>query len=575
MRSFTHGTDHGRPGHRPGSGAANREASLRVRRLVATLGLLIPGLVLVAAAGTGIASASTAPGHTIATAGTLTIGGNAGGGGGKIDFWKVALNGGDVVQFNATTPSSSTYVFALFAPGINDTTFPAAASFSSVTTNFSGASVLDLQAPYNGTFILAVCQGPNVVGFKCSQAVSGGGTDPMDAYSFKTSFVGGGVSSKVAVKETKASPTIKSAPAMGIGNFEAGGGGPADFWKVPLNGGDVVQFAVTTPGSSTYVFALFAPGTNDTNFPAAASFSSVTTNFSGKSVLDLQAPYNGTFVLAVCQGPNVINFNCSEVDTGGAQTPMNPYTFTTSFVGGGISAKTAARETKASPTIKGARKLGLGNLEAGGGGPVDFWKVALRGGDVVQFSATTPSGSTYVFALYKGSTNDTNFPAAKAVSSVTSNFSGKSVIDLRAPSNGTFVLAVCQGPNVIGFTCAEVDTGGAFSPMSPYTFKPSQTGGHETRTSLKLSASTVTVGHEKSLRFSVTVRAVFSGHPTGKVKISDGKKILCTVSLAKGKGSCSPAAGNAAPAGKYPVTASYTGNLLGSRSGAATLTVRK
>jgi hypothetical protein len=544
-------------------------------KLIVTLSLLIPGLVLAAGTGVGVASVSTGPGHTIASAGSLAVGGTASGGGGKVDFWKVALNGGDVVQFNATTPSSSTYVFALFAPGTNDTNFPAALSFSSSTSNFSGASVFDLQAPYNGTFILAVCEGPNVVGFNCAQAVTGSGINPMASYSFKTSFVGGGVSSKTAGKETKASPAIKGAPSMGIGNFESGGGGPVDFWKVSLNGGDVVQFAVTTPSSSTYAFALFAPGTNDTNFPASSSFSSSTSNFSGKTVFDLQAPYNGTFVLAVCQGPNVVGFNCAEVDTGGAISPMNPYTFTTSLVGGGVPAKVAAKETKASPTIKGAGKLGLGNLEAGGGGPVDFWKIALRRSDVVQFAATTPSTSTYVFALYKGGTNDTNFPAGKAVSSVTTNFSGKSVLDLRAPADGTFVLAVCQGPNVVGFNCAEVDTGGAFSPMSPYTFKPSQTGGHETRTSLKLSASTVTSGHEKSLKFSVTVHAVFGGRPTGKVRISDGKKTVCTVSLVKGKGTCSPAAGNTIPVGKYSVTASYTGNLLGSSSATAPLTIRR
>jgi len=61
---------------------------------------------------------------------------------------------------------------------------------------------------------------------------------------------------------------------------------------------------------------------------------------------------------------------------------------------------------------------------------------------------------------------------------------------------------------VVGFNCAEVDTGGAFSPMSPYRFTPSRVGGRETRTRLRLSAATVTFSHEKSLNFCVVVSGV-------------------------------------------------------------------
>src|SRR6185437_2371520 len=227
--------------------------------------LLASGLVL--ATGTGVAlAANTSPGHTIAAAGTLTIGGTTNGGGGPADFWKVTLRGGDAIQFISTTPKSSTYVFALYTPGTTDANFASATSFSSATTNFNGQSVFDLQAPYNGTFILAVCQGPNVSNFNCSEVDTGGADNPMDAYSFKTSLVNGGVSEKVAAAETKAAPSIAKAPIMSIGHFEAGGANPADFWKVTLRGGDVVQIASTTANNSTYVFALYPPGTNGTNF---------------------------------------------------------------------------------------------------------------------------------------------------------------------------------------------------------------------------------------------------------------------------------------------------------------------
>lgn len=134
-------------------------------RLALAVGLLVPGLVL--AAGVGTASAVTAPGHTIASAGTLAIGSETSGGGGPVDFWKVHLNGGEQVQFTVSYPEYSTYEFALYAPGTNDTNFPQAAMFSSAAANYySTKSVLDLQAPYNGTFILAVCE--NVSNNNCA-----------------------------------------------------------------------------------------------------------------------------------------------------------------------------------------------------------------------------------------------------------------------------------------------------------------------------------------------------------------------------------------------------------------------
>lgn len=541
---------------------------------IVAVGLAIGGLALGGAAGIASATSASAPrAHTIAAAGHLDIGRRASGGGGPIDFWKVTLNGGDVVQFNVATPDQTQYEFELFPPGTNDTNVPTAAPFSSAGTNFSGKTVFDLQAPYNGTFILAVCQGPNVDNFNCGQVYSGGAINPMSHYSFSTSFATK-VSATVAEAETKAGPTIAHSRVMPVGRFEAGGANSIDYWKVQLSGGDVVQFNVATPDETQYEFELLVPGTNDTNFPAATSFSSAGSNFSGKTVFDLQAPYNGTFILAVCQGPNVDNFSCTAVDNGGAINPMSPYTFTTSFAAR-VSAKVAANETKASPTIAHAPLIGTGRFEAGGGGPIDFWKLSLNRGDVLQFNAATPNGSTYVFALYKGKTTDTSFATAQPVSSFVSNFSGKTVLDLKAPATGRFILAVCQGPNVDGFNCSEVDTGGADDPMNPYTYTASHVGGRETRTSLRLSAATVIFGQEKALKFSVAVSALFGGRPTGKVRISDGKQTVCTVRLVSGKGSCSPASGTSIPVGKYSVTGAYSGDMLSSRSRPAGLTVKK
>ena len=62
----------------------------------------------------------------------------------------------------------------------------------------------------------------------------------------------------------------------------------------------------------------------------------------------LQAPYNATFVLAVCQN---IGGDCRGTDSGGGANPMSPYTFTPTLVGGGIKASVGAKETRASETI--------------------------------------------------------------------------------------------------------------------------------------------------------------------------------------------------------------------------------
>src|SRR5271167_3666538 len=78
-----------------------------------------------------------------------------------------------------------------------------------------------------------------------------------------------------------------------------------------------------------------------------------------QQVVTLQAPYNGTFVLAVC---DVFQSNCS---TAGGTNPA--YAFTTTLVNGGEPAATAAAETKAGQTISGSQALTVGAFEAGGG----------------------------------------------------------------------------------------------------------------------------------------------------------------------------------------------------------------
>jgi len=557
----------------------------RIRYLIA--GLLGIGLVVTVAP--SFAAAATSASHTIKNASPLTLNKVVHGGGGPIDFWKVNLYGGDQVQLATTTPSvtpgdsDTIYSFELFPPGTTDTSFPQTPPVSSTATpQGSTRSVLVLQAPYNGTFILAVCEN---VGGDCRGVDSGGGVNPMQSYSFTPSLIGGGIPSSVGKKETRAAPTIAKAPLMPVGNFEAGGGNAIDFWKVTLFGGDQVQLATTTPAvtpgdsDSIYSFELFPPGTNDTNFPQTPPVSSAATpQGSTKATLVLQAPYNATFILAVCEN---VSGDCRNVDSGGGVNPMQPYTFKDTLIGGGIPSSVGKKETRAAPTIAKAPLMPAGNFEAGGGNPIDFWKVTLFAGDKVQIVTTTPavtpgdSDSIFEFELFPPGTNDTNFPQkAPVASAATPEGSTKSTLELQAPRSGTFVFAVCE--NVSG-DCRGVDSGGGVNPMQPYTFKDTLIGGHETRTSLKLSASTVTSGKEKSLVLSVAVTPVFSGHPAGTVTISAGKTKICTVTLAKGQGKCSPGSNTLLAPGTYKVVAAYAGGKGSdpSSSPAQTLTVKK
>ena len=234
--------------------------------------------------------------------------------------------------------------------------------------------------------------------------------------------------------------------------------------RVNLAGGDQVQLSVAEP-YATYVFQLFAPGTTDTGFAQAIAVDGATTNGNSPDVITLQAPYSGNFVLAVCE--NVANNNCPTVDSSSGANPMGPYTFKPTLIGGGVRPGVAARETRATGTIASSRPLVLGVFEAGGGGHIDFWRVTLARGDVVQLSVAEPY-ATYVFQLFKATTTDATFAQAVAVAGTTTNGNSPDVTTFQAPSTGTFVLAVCE--NVANNNCPTVDSDSGANPMGPYTF---------------------------------------------------------------------------------------------------------
>lgn len=87
---------------------------------------------------------------------------------------------------------------------------------------------------------------------------------------------------------------------------------------------------------------------------------------------------------------------------------------------------------------------------------------------------------------------------------------------------------------------------------------------------------TVTYGNEQVEKFRVKVSgsAPGTGTPTGYVVVESGTKILCSIHLYRGKGSCSSAAKALAP-GLYKIVAHYAGdsNFMSSTSSPKTLLV--
>jgi hypothetical protein len=369
-----------------------------------------------------------------------------------------------------------------------------------------------------------------------------------------------------AVAATPPSQTIASAQQMTLGQTQSGGGGGTDFWRVRLVGGDRMRLAVTSPVGNGYVFDLYAPGTTDAKFPGTNPVTTAATkSTSGSNTLTLQAPYTATFIFAVCEGP--INGFCGNVRGGeGGTDPMNPYTFTPTLIGGGVSAAHAAGEVRASSAIASAPLLTVGNFEAGGGTGTDFWRVRLVGGDKVRLAVTSPVGNGYRFNLYAPGTTDAKFPGANPVSTVATGFaSGSNTLTLQAPYTATFIFAVCE--NAINGFCGNVQGGaGGTDPMNPYTFTPTISKGPKTSTTLKVSAGSVTYGRETGLKFTVSVKALSAtGTPAGTVTLDAGtvnavEVKVCTVKLRGGKGTCSPASGKALAPGSYGLLATYSGS---------------
>jgi hypothetical protein len=403
------------------------------------------------------AFAGTEAKNKIAEAQELALGAEQAGGGREVDFWKVRLAGGDRVTIDVGELQNQGYAFQLYAPGTGDATFTKLPAVDSAYTNGATSDQVTLQAPYNGTFILAVCEN---VG-DCRQITEGHGTHPMNVYTF-TMSVPEPVGQPVEAGETPASGTIAAVPTpLTVGNFEAGGGGKIDYWKVHLAGGDQVNLAVGELQNQGYAFQLYAPGTGDATFTKLPAVDSAYTNGATSDQVTLQAPYNGTFILAVCENVG----DCRQTAEGHGSNPMNPYTFT-AILPVPIGQSVEATETQAGGSIASASPLAVGAFEAGGGGPADYWLVPLEGGEQVKIDVGEQQNQGYNFQLYAPGTSDATFTQLPAVASASTNGALSDAIALQAPFSGLFVLAVCEN---VG-DCRQTTEGHGSNPMLPYTF---------------------------------------------------------------------------------------------------------
>jgi hypothetical protein len=94
-------------------------------------------------------------------------------------------------------------------------------------------------------------------------------------------------------------------------------------------------------------------------------------------------------------------------------------------------------------------------------------------------------------------------------------------------------------------------------------------------TTLALSTTTVTYGHEKTEQMSVNLAPEYPGvTPTGSVTIKASTTVLCTITLTAGQGTCNLGARTLTP-GTHQLVAVYKGdpNFLTSKSAKQTLTV--
>src|SRR5262249_57005438 len=121
-----------------------------------------------------------------AAARAFVVGASEAGGGQHVDFWSLALNGGDQVQLDVAHAPNSYVSFELFAPGTTDTSFSQTPPAATVNTSGNASDRVVLKAPYTGNFVLAVCEFTS----DCRNTFDNARVNPMHPYTFTTTPVG-------------------------------------------------------------------------------------------------------------------------------------------------------------------------------------------------------------------------------------------------------------------------------------------------------------------------------------------------------------------------------------------------
>jgi hypothetical protein len=303
------------------------------------LGLFVALLVAGLASSPAEAACTANAGTTIASAGTLTIGGCVTGGGNKIDFWKVALTGGDRVQLTV----SSAVELDLYPPGTVDLGFTTVrpADVEVASPPRGSTQVLTIQAPYSATFVVAACQPLDYAtnGGDCRGVFTAPGAYArvMQPYTVTSAALG----NACTASPLQAGATISSAPALPLGPCESGGGNDVDYWTVALNDGDQLQ--ITVPPASTDVeFDLYAPGTTDDTFtrttPTDSDLAATSEGVASPQVATLTASSAGTYIVTACEpkaSATTPATDCRGTRTGSAAgfvLPMKGYTFTSETI---------------------------------------------------------------------------------------------------------------------------------------------------------------------------------------------------------------------------------------------------
>jgi hypothetical protein len=303
------------------------------------LGLVAALLVGCFASSPAHAACTANAGTTIASAGTLTVDGCVSGGGNKIDFWKVALTGGDRVQVTV----SSAVELDLYPPDTKDIGFirvrPADVEVASPPRG--STQVLTIQAPFSATFVVAACQPVDYAanGGDCRGVFTDPGTyaRSMQPYTVTSAALGNACASS----PLRAGATIASAPPLPLGSCESGGGNDVDYWTVALNGGDQLQMTVP-PASADVEFDLYPPGTTDDTLtrttPTDSDLATTSQGVASPQVATLTASSAGTYVLAACEpkaSATTPAGDCRGTRTGSAAgfvLPMKGYTFTSATI---------------------------------------------------------------------------------------------------------------------------------------------------------------------------------------------------------------------------------------------------